>query len=76
MQRKSGPSKVTKMAVSLSAIMLLSACASGDGEATASGEATAPAAGAACTVKVGVAGMLTEKTLIFGWYEVVLVANK
>ena len=59
MQRKSGPSKVTKMAVSLSAIMLLSACASGDGEATASGEATAPAAGAACTVKVGVAGSQT-----------------
>ena len=59
MQRKSGPSKVTKMAVSLSAIMLLSACASGDGEATASVEPTAPAASESCTVKVGVAGSQT-----------------
>jgi len=53
MQRKSGPSKVTKMVVSLSAIMLLSACATGDGDADAS--STDPAAGEACTVKVGVA---------------------
>jgi len=45
------------MVVSLSAIMLLSACATGDGEATAT--SSAPAASEACTVKVGVAGSQT-----------------